>query len=1184
MTKITRAGQTGSTGDLNVPQSGFRAQMDALTDAVRQLGGNAEITSGSVTVNDPLTAQYVLYVNPQIGSDTFVSGDYSTTDDGTQAQKLKRISLQRLECGYTESRPFKTINRAVIEAGIITSRSWLDPTAGDDLVSIVLAPGQHIVYNGLGVATPDTWTSTFTPTTAQLQQFNDTTAGGVILPRGSSLISLDLRKTQVRPDYVPPATDEASDYSNRGCIFRTTGGGYYFGYTFFDKLGTTTSHHLLDCFQFTSETQLDGFYSKLYSTLGTVAGLSSANAASRTVEYEIVGPRPATATESVDTVASASPYIYNISLRSTYGMCGIFADGAQAQGFKSMVVAQFTGVSLQKDLSSWQKYAGGVWTTFADYADYIAQDPDNVRMKPSRRSFHVRAVNNAVIQEVSVFAIGHGIHHWTESGGELTVTNSNSNFGGCAALAEGYRTQSFDADTGWITNRIRVATDLSDKTGNVKRIMLGTVASSTANGATTIVLDEALQQGTYDTEVPRKLERDGYTLREDSYIWIENSRSADYRAQLSATAWSSTSPNQIVVQAAFVNEDGTAPGDQVLDNQNQPIGINYPDLAGANIYVRRIQDTRVAAERRFALLGSNTNVGARTPLRDYVLQTNTAANEIDAEIPDTELIGVHASAAVTDAAGNDALIELRRLNPSNTWVADTYYRTGEVVRQGNKHYSCIQKNSDAAFDVNKWAEAYVHMEEAYNAEDYYKNVQPKIAFDNDTAGTVASTTLGYNFNTVWSTDSYVITQYRSATDYKGLHSYLVSIGFSAANAHTILLPKTAANRDRNPSSALDGIANPSGAANAWAQWSIEFRRPSNIRLFGHAYEWAGYANYSKSLPSYQKDLSTTNKFTYYFTNKDAGRVYGSGFNEEGFLVTPQGIQDLTTGDESSFDSLGTVQPTDETEFPTFYDSLSVNTHTVNTELQINGTVTGTPVWDGGFGGVLPELPEATETGQGIVELATQVETSALSSNNLAVSPFGLSSALDDLETQIINAITNKLVPVGTVLHVAGSAAPGGWLIANGDVVPNGNGTVQGVTADFTSLYAALGTTYGSAGKLPDLRGQFIRSWNSGANAAEETSTLDASRVRGTGQDDATAMPTTAFTGSTTSNGSHAHTISGGDAGRTSNGISTAFSGNGIGDESASMDSQGSHTHTVTIAGGDAETRPTNVALLAVIKY
>ena len=52
----------------------------------------------------------------------------------------------------------------------------------------------------------------------------------------------------------------------------------------------------------------------------------------------------ATLALSSDTVTSASPYIFNISLRSVYGVCGMHADGNKADGFKSMVVAQFTGI------------------------------------------------------------------------------------------------------------------------------------------------------------------------------------------------------------------------------------------------------------------------------------------------------------------------------------------------------------------------------------------------------------------------------------------------------------------------------------------------------------------------------------------------------------------------------------------------------------------------------------------------------------------------------------------------------------------------------------------------------------------------------------------------------------------------------------------------------------------------
>ena len=74
---------------------------------------------------------------------------------------------------------------------------------------------------------------------------------------------------------------------------------------------------------------------------GSAGGLSSANAQ---VLVE------------TDTVTGASPYIFNISLRSVFGMQGMHADGAKATGFKSMVVAQFTAVSLQKDDRAFVKY------------------------------------------------------------------------------------------------------------------------------------------------------------------------------------------------------------------------------------------------------------------------------------------------------------------------------------------------------------------------------------------------------------------------------------------------------------------------------------------------------------------------------------------------------------------------------------------------------------------------------------------------------------------------------------------------------------------------------------------------------------------------------------------------------------------------------------------------------------
>ena len=52
-----------------------------------------------------------------------------------------------------------------------------------------------------------------------------------------------------------------------------------------------------------------------------------------------------------DNVTGASPYIFNI-FGSTFGMCGMHADGSKATGFKSPVVVQFTGIGLRKILIS----------------------------------------------------------------------------------------------------------------------------------------------------------------------------------------------------------------------------------------------------------------------------------------------------------------------------------------------------------------------------------------------------------------------------------------------------------------------------------------------------------------------------------------------------------------------------------------------------------------------------------------------------------------------------------------------------------------------------------------------------------------------------------------------------------------------------------------------------------------
>ena len=118
----------------------------------------------------------------------------------------------------------------------------------------------------------------------------------------------------------------------------------------------------------------------------------------------------------------------------------------------------------------------------------------------------------------------------------------------------------------------------------------------------------------------------------------------------------------------------------------------------------------------------------------------------------------------------------------------------------------------------------------------------------------------------------------------------------------------------------------SGVANGLGNWAVEFRRPSIITMFGQAYEYAGFLNYTKARPEYQGQLSEQNKFTYFFTSADGGRVYGSGFNEEGFRVSPRGLENVLTGETISVENLGS-------------SDLTIDEPTELTNLSLDGTTT-----------------------------------------------------------------------------------------------------------------------------------------------------------------------------------------------------------------------------------------------------
>lgn len=143
---------------------------------------------------------------------------------------------------------------------------------------------------------------------------------------------------------------------------------------------------------------------------------------------------------------------------------------------------------------------------------------------------------------------------------------------------------------------------------------------------------------------------------------------------------------------------------------------------------------------------------------------------------------------------------------------------------------------------------------------------------------------------------------------------------------------------------------------------------------------------------------------------------------------------------------------------------------------------------------------------------------------------------------------------GTVMYFAGDQAPHGWLAANGAAVSR---------AGFPHLFAAIGTRYGagdgrSTFNLPDLRGEFVRSWDAGRG-------VDSGRALGSWQGDEIK--------------SHRHVSYFGENPRAYS-PPEGYAGTGIG-SAGGID--GDNVYPYTSATGGAETRPRNIALLACIK-
>lgn len=162
------------------------------------------------------------------------------------------------------------------------------------------------------------------------------------------------------------------------------------------------------------------------------------------------------------------------------------------------------------------------------------------------------------------------------------------------------------------------------------------------------------------------------------------------------------------------------------------------------------------------------------------------------------------------------------------------------------------------------------------------------------------------------------------------------------------------------------------------------------------------------------------------------------------------------------------------------------------------------------------------------------------------------------------------VPAGAVMNFAMNTPPSGWLKANGDAISR---------TTYATLFAAIGTTFGVGNgsttfNLPDLRGRFTRNW-------ADNGSIDSGRSFGSAQDHQIQQHQhgLAFNADVTnaSAGTTGATVS------ACNAIATRSSGSSN-QLSTSYVQDAPYVKNATGANIGTETRPTNIALLACIKF
>ena len=793
-------------------------------------------------------------------------------------------------------------------------------------------------------------------------------SGGLIVPRGISVDGVDLRKVRIRPMYVPELDPvENNPQTRKTAILKVTGGTYVSLLTFTDNPQYSRSHNTVVSVTFASEAEIFGsgnetaYYSKLNSLFNAFDGWGDQGLEAIRAETTIVAPIALTKAQrqndeeenqtglpfpdsrtdgttsypgptkltrqgaldgklfdlpDINSTRSSSPYVFNCSVRSIFGLSGMWADGSLVSGFKSMVTANFTQVSLQTDPNCYNDQAY--------YLDPPTNKQDGVgkqyRISTSDplkyRHYGFRGSSDATIQIVSCFVIGNADHFIAQSGADLSITNSCSDFGDISLRAIGYKARPFSQDEG-------IASGAYSGTKLLEIIPpLPLSYEPLSNGAKPTLVNSEINSGLVieyeDTKDYILANKNGNNAPSTIRLYVSNSNFA----------------NQ------FSLDNPPTASDMAFGqfSYTKKVGEEAWELAGGLLHPER---------KRFYINGFDENGNSILFAGDIVLPDKSAPgfdrlNDrskifVWDSVKNSWYVNVTTSAIVeetTDLDEDGYLLKKidyafrYKLNPSG-------YPNGAIFESldfiFDRSAMKIIRGIDSRTDDER---VYKIVLDGYLKEYGIRRPQPYYILEKQ----VGSSGYPLNASTELIDDPLTVTQIRTydqftrpgAVDVKFAGRYVTYLtkGSDARDVFTGNLYPDINNDEpeltEDPSDSITKLALEAMAKRPGISYSanlepsaspitirlrssstsagvpVALRRPSVIRASNHTWEWTGYLNYDTAFPTFQGDpLEQDFALGKIVVEEQGGRIYATGMNEEGNYYIGTTVFDLRSGEQFS---------------------------------------------------------------------------------------------------------------------------------------------------------------------------------------------------------------------------------------------------------------------------------------------